>query len=85
MLDKEFDWYLAHQNELVEQYNGKHIVIKDGIVVGFYDSTLEAYLESKKKYKLGTFLIQLCTPGEKDYTVTFHHNLAFTNGHSYHT
>jgi len=76
MLDKEFNWYLAHQSELVEQYNGKHLVIKDENVVGFYNSTSEAYRESKKKYKLGTFLIQLCTPGKEAYTKTFHFPLA---------
>ena len=69
MLDKEFDWYLAHQDELVEKYNGKHLVIKDESVVGSYASSLEAYVESKKRFKLGTFLIQLCTPGREAYTI----------------
>ena len=76
MLDKEFNWYLSHQEELVEQYNGKHLVIRDEKVVGSYNSTLDAYTESKKKYKLGTFLIQLCTPGDSAYTKTFHFPLA---------
>ena len=71
MLDKDFFWYLAHQDELVEQYNGKHLVIKDRKVVGFYNSISEAYVEGKKKYQLGTFLIQLCTPGEEAYSRTF--------------
>jgi len=72
MIDKEFYWYLDHQDELVKKYNGKYIVVKDKDVVGSYNSTLDAYIESKKKFEPGTFLIQLCTPGEKDYTATFH-------------
>ena len=72
MLDKDFFWYLAHQDELVEQYNGKHLVIKDRKVVGSYNSVIEASMEGKKNFEKGTYLIQLCTPGEDAYTRTFH-------------
>ena len=41
-LEKEFNYYLEHQNELVEKYNGKFVVIKDRNVVGAFDSELEA-------------------------------------------
>jgi len=71
MLDKEFNWYIVHQTELVEKYNGKHLLIKDENVFGSYNSSLEAFVEGKKTFEKGTFLIQLCTPGEKDYTKYF--------------
>ena len=71
MLDREFIYYLENQNEILKTYNGKVVVIKDDQVVDAYDSYKEAHIESVKKYKLGTFLIQLCTPGEEAYTRKF--------------
>lgn len=78
MLEKEFKYYLDHQEELVNQYNGKFLVIIDQKVVGVYSSMDEAYFEAQKKYELGTFLIQKCTPGNSAYTMTFHSNVSFS-------
>lgn len=78
MLDKEFKYYLDHQEELVKLYNGKILVIIEDKVVGVYDTEQEAYFDSLSKYKIGTFLIQLCTPGKEDYTQTFHSRVVFS-------
>lgn len=72
MLEKEFDYYLKNQKELVKKYEGKFLVIKEQDIIGAYDSEIEAYSEAQKKEKLGTFLIQRCVPGEDSYTQTFH-------------
>jgi len=77
MLDKEFYWYLANQDELVEKYNGKYLLIKDKKVAGFFDSSLDALTEGEEKFKMGTFIIQLCTPGESAYTMNFHSRVTF--------
>ena len=77
MLDKEFIYYKDHQEDLVREYNGKFLVIKDERIQGAYDTELEAYTESKKKFDLGTFLIQHCSPGKESYTQTFHSRVAF--------
>lgn len=77
MLEKEFKYYIDNQDEFVKEYNGKHIVIVGEQVVGAYDSLSDAYTESQKKYKLGTFLIQLVTPGKSAYTQTFHSRAVF--------
>ena len=77
MLDKEFKYYKDHQEDLVREYNGKFLVIKDERIQGVYDTELEAYTESKKKFDLGTFLIQHCSPGKESYTQTFHSRVAF--------
>jgi len=77
MLDKEFKYYQDHQNELVKQFNGKFIVIKDGKIEGAYDTQLKAYSESKKKFEVGTFLIQHCSPGVSSFTQSFHSRVAF--------
>ena len=77
MLDKEFKYYLEHQEELVKQYNGKFIVIKNNSVIGAYVSETEAYNVTLKSHELGTFLIQLCLPGKESHTVTFHSRVVF--------
>ena len=71
-LKKEFQYYLDHQAELVSKYNGRVLVIKGEQVIGVYDNDLEALEETQKEYELGTFLIQKCSEGSDDYTVTFH-------------
>jgi len=71
-LEKEFNYYLEHQDELVEQYNGKFIVIKDCSVIGAYNSELEAVEKTAEEYELGTFLVQKCQPGTDSYTQTYH-------------
>ena len=76
-LKDDFEYYLAQQNELVAQYNGRFIVIKDCKVVGDYASQGEAVAEAQKRHELGTFLIQLVGPGDQAYTQTFHSRVAF--------
>ena len=72
LLDKEFQYYLSHQGELVKKYIDKYIVIKGEKVIGTYDSQLEAYNHSIKEHEIGTFLIQHCLPGNDSHTQTFH-------------
>ena len=77
MLDKEFQYYKDHQEELVRLYKGKFLVIREEAVVSVHDEQLEAYLDAKNKYPAGTFLIQHCMPGEESYTQTFHSRASF--------
>lgn len=67
-----FLYYLAHQDELVEKYNGKVIVLVDQKVIGAFDSHHDAYWAAVKQYPLGSFMIQLCTPGPEAYTIRAH-------------
>jgi len=76
-LEKEFQYYLDRQDELVKKYNGKVLVIKNCQVIGAYDSELEAIRETKKHHEVGTFLVQKCEPGEESYSMTFHSRAAF--------
>ncbi len=76
-LKKEFEYYLAHQDELVEKYNGRFVVIKDEAIIGVYDSELEAIDTMAKEHEVGTFLVQKCEPGSDSYTQTFHSRVAF--------
>lgn len=78
-LEKEFKYYLAHQSELVEKYNGKFIVIKDGEVIGSYDNELAAISDAQKKHhKVGTFLVQFVSPGDTAYKQSFHSRVVFS-------
>jgi hypothetical protein len=76
-LRDEFTFYIEHQSELVKQYRGKFIVIKDCKVIGSYDKESDALIETTKQHPLGTFLVQKCEPGSDNYTQTFHSRVAF--------
>jgi hypothetical protein len=75
-LQREFDYYLAHQDELVRQHSGKFLVIKDEQVAGVFDDELEAYKWATENYELGSFLLQFCTPGDEAYSQTFYSRVA---------
>ena len=77
MLDKEFQYFLEHQQELASKYSGKFIVIVGDSVVGVYDTNEDAYEESLKSYKLGEFLIQECSGDAFSYTTVFHSRVAY--------
>ena len=77
-LQKEFQFYLDHQDELVKKYDGKFIVIKGGKVLGAYDDELTAITETEKSEKIGTFLVQKVSKGEGAYTQTFHSRVVFS-------
>ena len=70
-LAKEFDYYLAHQDDLVEEYDGKFIAIKDCVVLGVYGTHLAAFVETVQNHARGTFLIQQVSKGSEIYTSTF--------------
>lgn len=76
-LEKEFQYYLDHQDELVKEYNGKVIVIKDQQVIGVYESDIEAVIETEKEHPLGTFLVQLCSEGDTAHTQHFISRVSF--------
>jgi hypothetical protein len=76
-LKKEFEYYIAHQDELVKQYNGKYVVIKDYTIIGAYDTELEAVQKTSLNHELGTFLVQKCEPGSNSYTQTYHSRVVF--------
>ncbi|MDR2368295.1 MAG: hypothetical protein LBF58_09345 [Deltaproteobacteria bacterium] len=74
----QLDYYIAKQDQIVKEFNGKIIALTDGDVKGVYDSktaALNAMLAAG--HKPGTFMIILCTPGDGQYTATFHSNVSF--------
>ena len=77
-LQKEFDYYRLHQDELVQRYRGRFIVIKDEKVIGDYDSVADAVRETSKEHELGTFFVIECQPGKESYTQTYRSRVYFT-------
>ncbi|MDR0835141.1 MAG: DUF5678 domain-containing protein, partial [Tannerella sp.] len=64
-------------NELLKKYNNRYIAIVGDKVIGDYDDYAQALSASLPKYEMGTFLVQKCSPGDKDYTLTFHSRVSF--------
>lgn len=77
-LNQQLEYYLAHQNELVEQYNGLCLVIKGLRVIGVYKNEIEAVVETEKEHEPGSFLVQRVSPGDEAYTATFHSRVVFS-------
>ena len=61
---KEYLWFEAHEAELLRNYFGRYIIIKDEQVIGDYGSRKLARQQTLKHHKPGTFIIHLCA--EKD-------------------
>lgn len=77
-LQRQLEYFKSNQDELIKKYEGKFLVIKDQEVQGVYSTEMEAYINAKNKFELGTFLIQQCLPGQESYTQTFHSRVAFS-------
>jgi hypothetical protein len=75
-LRKQFDYYVANQDDLVRQFNGRFIVIADESVAGDFDTELAAYEFGKANFKAGDFMIQRVAPGMDSYSQTFHSRVA---------
>lgn len=62
MLEKEFQYYIEHENELISKYSGDYVVIVGNEITGVYQDKKKAYFEALKKYSLGNFLLKQCVP-----------------------
>jgi hypothetical protein len=67
-IDRLFDFYLANQAHFVAGYDGKYIVLAGNEVQGAFDSSGSAYDFAIQHFVPGEFLIQKCSPGDRDYT-----------------
>jgi hypothetical protein len=79
MFEKELEYFIANQERLVREYEGKTLVLRGEEVVGVHPNTLDAYLDAKKRYEPGTFMIQPCVKGADAYTVTITSHELFGN------
>ena len=72
ILKNELAFFRKEQARFVKDHYGKLVVIVGDKVLGFYDSDLEAYLDTKKKELSKPFLIRKCVPPEEEPTFTLH-------------
>lgn len=71
MMDNvNYIYFINHLDELLKQYEGKFLVIKDESVIGIYETFDEAYDKTAETEELGTFIIQPCIDEDSD-TYTF--------------
>lgn len=71
-LQIEFDWYLKNQEHLLKDYDGRILMIKGEEVIKDFGTMNEAFIYASEQEVLGKVMIQKCSPGNKDYTVTIH-------------
>lgn len=76
-LKQNYQYFLDNKKSLIQKYCNKHIVIVNCQVVDSFDDENTAYRTSVDKYGLGNFIIQLCSPNECDYSMTFHSRVSF--------
>lgn len=77
MSQKDFQFYLKSQSELLKKYNGKVLVISNENVVESFDNIKEAYQYGLKNCEIGNFIIQLCSPGNSSYSQSFYSRVHF--------
>lgn len=70
MFEQEMSYFMKNQDELVNRYPSKVLVLIGESIVGVFDNYLTAYTETSKVHKPGTFMLQLAVPGKSAYTVT---------------
>ena len=69
MFETELNYFIDHQDELVAKHGGATLILKGAEVVGVYKTPLTAFLEARKRFDPGTFMLQPCEPGSDAYTV----------------
>ncbi len=74
-LIKELNYYIEHQEEFVNNYLGKYIVLKGKNLLGVYDNPVTAIEETSKQHEPGTFFVHLVEPGKENYTATIYNPL----------
>jgi len=65
VLKKELEAYERMKGELLEKYRGKVVAIKDGELVGIYDSVEDAFRDIVERYGLVPVLIKRVVEEEK--------------------
>ena len=63
------DYFIEHQDELCEKYNGKELLLHGASFVGAFDTLHDALEEGSKLYGRGNFSVQRCMPGPEAYSI----------------
>jgi len=71
-LQKAFQFFLQEKERLLEDHEGKFVVIKGETILGVYGEEMEAIDKTSKDHELGTFIVQQCLRGDEADSATFH-------------
>ena len=63
LLRKQYDFYVAYETKLLEQYNDPHLVIDDSLHVHSFKDVRDAYRYGAQNFEGGHFLLQECKTG----------------------
>lgn len=71
-LKKNLEYYIANQDDLVRQFDGRVLLIYEQRVVGDYDSLTDGYFSAQNNgYETGSFSLIKCSPGEGGVSVNY--------------
>lgn len=70
MQDNDFKWFLDNYEDLYSKYGNTFLAIKNGKVLGTYNTYADGVRETAKKEELGTFIVQRCD-GTKDKNMNY--------------
>ncbi|MEK7253409.1 MAG: hypothetical protein AAB316_01585 [Bacteroidota bacterium] len=59
---KEYLWYEAHEEEILQRYFGRFVVVSGKKIIGDFGSLAAALQETLKHQKPGSFIIQHALP-----------------------
>jgi hypothetical protein len=76
MLEKEYKYFESVASDLAKAHPHKFAVIKGERVIGIYDTIRQAFEETAKEHKLGTFIVQQCED-KNNIVQRFHSRVAF--------
>jgi hypothetical protein len=76
MIEDEFTFYEAHQNEIVKEHLDDFVVIKGQRVLGYYKAEDDAF-DSMTGEELGTFMVKKCRLPGTDIIGYFNNAVAF--------
>jgi hypothetical protein len=76
MIEDDFTFYEAHQNEIVKGHLDEFVVIKGQKVLGYYKVEDDAF-DSMIGEKLGTFMVKKCQLSGTDVVNYFNNAVAF--------
>lgn len=78
MADINYEFFKKNHSELIKNFLGKYVVIKECKVIASYKTFDEAYNQTIKTEKIGTFLIQYCSKEEENTNCIFYNNIVFS-------
>ena len=76
MLEKEYDYFKRHREELLLKYPGRWVLVLGESIIGDYATQEDAIREALKKNPPGTFLVQQCS-SDANQIMRFHSRVTF--------